>query len=747
MRVARLSTALLAVSFALLALLAATGCEKPAEPEGGPVAEPPFVEAADLDRIRERGQLRVLFPRRGIPSHLPRSGYPLDFERQLANHFAGDESLTPVWVYLEERGDLIDSLLAGKGDLIAANLTVTEERRKKVDFTVPIATVREQIVARADDDSVRTVADLAGRRIAVRRSSSFWNTLQKLAKRNPAVALQVIPESIDTEDAIHRVATGEYDLTVADSNLVEAALEYRDDVHAPLDLTGDRPIAWAVRKESPALLARLNRFLTDHQLTRRDAEIGFEDLPGIRERGTLRMLTRNNAANYFLWRGRLLGFEYDLVKEFAQQQGLLLEVNVAPNQADLVDWLVQGRGDLIAASLNPLPEREARGVAFTRPYNYVSQIVVAPSDFPTIVGPVELAGRTFHVRETSAYWPTLVELRDRRGVPIEIEAAPEEMETEELIARVADGRAELTLADSHILGIELSWRDDVRGLITLKEDIPLAWGVRATNPELLKAANDFIRREYRGLFYNVTYKKYFDDLGRIRRHVQGRSDPAGRLSPYDDVVRKYAERYGFDWRLIVAQMFQESRFNPESVSFAGAEGLMQVLPRTAEELGFDEMADPETMIHAGIKYLDWTRDRFEPDLAVRDRMWFTLAAYNAGAGHVQEARRLAAARGLNPDRWFGNVEQAMLLLQKPQFAAQSRYGYCRCSEPVRYVRQIRSRYNAYLEMLGERPWGDDVPEDALPETPQQEAEAQADVARLRHTAAPPAVSAAAGGAR
>ncbi len=228
----------------------------------------------------------------------------------------------------------------------------------------------------------------------------------------------------------------------------------------------------------------------------------------------------------------------------------------------------------------------------------------------------------------------------------------------------------------------------------------MAWGVReAPIPSCLPAVNEFIDREYRGLFYNVIYERYFrTNEGSART---GRSAPrtVGELSPYDAIVRRYAEQYGFDWRLIVAVMYQESRFDPQAQSFAGARGLMQVLPRTAEQLGFeDELAhDPESSIHAGIRYLAWVRDRFDDELPVRDRMWFTLAAYNAGFGHINDARRIAAEEDLNPNRWFGNVERAMLLLSRPQYAQNARFGYCRCAGPVNYVREILNRYNAYLE--------------------------------------------------
>ena len=688
----------LAAWVCLIGLLLTVGCEKPEPVEELLLTEPPFIATEDLDGIVESGTLRVLLPLLIDQARLPRDGFPLDLERSQAEAYAESLDLEPVFIYVESRAAMIDALIHGRGDLIAANLTATAERRQRVDFTVPLAVVREQIVTRADDSALNGPAQLDGRTVHVRPSSSFWNTVERLAERHPGLKIEPIPETIDMQDAIRRVATGEFDLTVADSNVLENTLGYRDDVRAAFDISGDRPIAWAVRQESPLLLKSLDSFLTDAQLAARDEVVHFDDWEGIGERKVLRMLTRNNAANYFLYRGELLGFEYELMREFAEQNGLQLKVVVPPRQVDLYNWLISGKGDVIAASQVPTPEREALGVQFTRPYNYVSHWVVAPQDYPDVETADELGDAAFFVRRSSTYWMTLRDLR-QRGLPIQLHAAPEELETEELIAEVADGRVGLTLADSHILDIELTWRDDIKPLLALEEEIPLAWAVREDNPQLKDALDGFVAEEYRGLFYNITYRKYFRDRLKIRRRQQNRSDLVGRLSPYDELARKYAEQYSFDWRLIVAQMYQESRFDPNARSFAGAEGLLQVLPATAQSLGFETLDDPESMIHAGVRYLDWVRDRFPQDLSVRDRMWFTLAAYNAGVGHVREARRLAAKQGWNRNRWFDNVEKAMLLLQRPQYAAASPYGYCRCSEPVRYVRQIRERYRAYLEAV------------------------------------------------
>ena len=326
-----------------------------------------------------------------------------------------------------------------------------------------------------------------------------------------------------------------------------------------------------------------------------------------------------------------MGFEYELARHFAKQHHLRLEVVVPPSREDLIPWLLEGKGDLIAASMTITKERQHQKVEFSRPYLMASEILVARADESTeqLASVEDLAGRTVVVRQSSAYWQTLQQLRDR-GITVTIQAAPEDAETEELIAKVAEGEYDLTVADSHILDIELTWREDIRAAFPLGDPQPLGWAMRSSNPKLLQATNQFMKKEYRGLFYNITLKKYFKNSRTIRKHVDTRTTQTGKLSPYDEIVQRYAKQFGFDWRLIVSQMYQESHFNPKAQSWAGAVGLMQVLPRTARSLGFADVTAPEKGIHAGVEYLNWVRDRFDAELPVAVRTWFTLAAYNAG---------------------------------------------------------------------------------------------------------------------
>ena len=662
-----------------------------AEPVGG-----------DLAEIRARGALRVLAPRQIDAELLPRSGPLLGAERDHAAAFARELGLAVEWVYVDSYGDLLEALLDGRGDLVVGNLTVTDSRRERVAFSAPVSVVREQVVARAGPGAPRRVRDLAGRSVAARRSSSHWERLEALQRVQPKLRLVEAPDALGAPEILERVARGEYDLALTDSNIVRGMLAYRDDLQVAFDLEGVAVLAWAMRPDAGELRAAVDAFLTRVSVAAEGPERFVGDLDELRRRGVLRVLTRNNAVNYYIWNGQLMGFEYELARAFADHLGLRLEMVVPPSQADLLPWLREGRGDLVAASLTATRERERReGVKFTRRTLRVSEKVVGRSADPPLEGPAALAGRSLHVRRDSHHWRTLSRLR-ASGVAFELVAAPETLETEDIIDRVARGDYDLTLADGHIVDVELTWRKEIRAEFAVGSPVDHGWAVRDNNPELLASADAFLRDEYRGTRYNVLVGRYFKTPRRMRRHAVARVARAGRISPYDDLVRRHADAHGFDWRLIAAQMHQESRFDPGAISFAGARGLLQLMPGTARQFGVSDLADPEAGIGGGVRYLAWLRNRFDETLPGDERNWFALAAYNAGHGHVSDARLLAQQHGLDPDRWFGHVELAMLLKRRPEIARTTRFGWCRCDEPVRYVRAVRDRYRAYVRVTPSR---------------------------------------------
>jgi len=651
-----------------------------------PVVES-YIESGDLEAIKSHKKLRILV----LPLDerwLPRNGNSFNREQEMAIKLANQLNLEPVFVHVEKFEDLIPQLNMGRGDIIAANLTITLSRKENINFSVPLAHSAERIISRIDDDNIKIRKSLNGRRIAFRAQSSYQETVEALVAKQPNVKTEILSGHLSSDQIIDRLVDKKIDLSIMDSNVLSIISEYRDDFKINLALTGERALAWGVRKNNPDLLDTINQFLTHEQLTKK--------------RKTLRVITRNNAASYFLWRGELLGFEYELAKAFAKQHKLRLEIISAPTHEAQIPMLLEGKGDIIASFLSITNKRKELGVEFSRAHHKASEVIVSRIDDNPIDSADDLTGRSIYVRESSAYWETLQALQ-KTGLKFNLIAAPENMETEEIIAQVAEGKFDLTLADSHLLNIELTWRDDIKSAFVLGDIRENAWAMRKNNPLLIKAVNQFLKKQYRSLFYNVTYEKYFKNAHRIKKYRAQRIDlnTDGTLSPYDTLVKKYAKKYKFDWRLITAQMYQESRFNPNAKSWVGAQGLMQVMPRTAKEMGIKNLKQPEEGVKAGVQYLNWVRNRFEPELSVKSRMWFTLAAYNAGQGHVKDARRLARRQGLNPDKWFNHVEKAMLLLSKRKYFRKARHGYVRGVEPVNYVLEIRNRYRAYIKLAGD----------------------------------------------
>jgi len=677
--------------------------------ETDPATHGPPLYVGDLKALKRRGKLRILIPANiGGVFYLPRKGWPVEAQHEAAESFARSQGLEPELVAVESFAEMIPALVAGRGDIIAANLTVTEARRQKIAFSVPLTTTRKQVLVAQGRDDIGRIEDLAGKRLMVDPSSAFWDYLEGLRSQYPGIELVARPPDFSDEQELDAVASGRVDASVRDSNIAGMYLSYRDDLMVAFELPGTDDIAWGIRPNSPQLRSALNKFLHLEFLADAERSRHKDGLDGIKKRKVLRVLMRNNAASYFLYKGELLGFEYELAKAFADAQKVRLEVIVPETHDQLLQWLEEGRADVAAGFLEPSDELRARGFAFSRPYHYAPWHLVVHAD-ARVACARDLRGRTVTVRRSSPYWNDLLALQ-ARGIGFELEAAPEDMETEDLIARVASGDIEATVADGHLLDIELARDLPVKSGFKLSDDRPHAVAVRAENKKLLAALDGFIKKQYKGLVYNILYKKYFTNPRNVRNLAEGRpgSQNGKGLSPYDDITRRYAEQYGFDWRLITAQMYQESRFDPKAKSFAGAKGLLQVLPKTARFMGFKEVSKPEEGIHAGVKYLDWVRNRFEPELPVNERIWFSLAAYNAGHGHVADARRLARQQGLDGDRWFENTEKAMLLLSKKPYASKARYGYVRGIEPVAYVRDIRQRYRAYVEISTRRLARDEV---------------------------------------
>lgn len=658
-------------------------------------------QLGDLGMMKERGTLRILVYGRA-PTLLPRTGNPALQDEAMARAFARKLEVEPVVVEVAAQDELIEALKEGRGDLIAAQMTVTAARAEEVTFARSGMTVREMLVGPKKAKEPAEVEALKQLEIHVRPSSSYAETLKSLA-----VPFQPAPETRTTPDLLEDVAEGRLPYTVADEHILQAVMEYQSGLKPLMPVAEGRTLAWAVRKDAPQLAAAVNRFILERALTEHSRTSYMEDLPALRKRGVLRVLTRNNPVSYFLYRGRAFGFDHRLAEMLADDLDLRLQMVVAPSRDDLIPWLLEGRGDVIAATLTATPDRTER-VRFSKPYLFTREVVVGKKGGELPETLEDLQGRTLHVRESSSYFETLERLKAGE-VDFEVATVDEDMETEAIADAVAEGRFDLTVMDSYLLEVELAFGTPVEEAFALpavaavkegenERDVPIAFASRPDDEELGKALDGFVDRVYRGLNYNIAKRRYFEDERRFASAKGARAGKTGQISPYDALIKKFAQRYHLDWRLMAAQAYVESGFDPKAESWVGALGLFQVMPKTGRSLGFIKLQEPAVGIHAGIKYMDRLISRFDPEIPLEERVRLAMAAYNAGLGHVYDAQRLAERLGKDPGVWFDNVEDAMLLLSKPEYARKARHGYCRGGQPVAYVRHIQELYEAYTEV-------------------------------------------------
>lgn len=680
----------------------------------GSDSETLYVAEGDLAEIRGRGTLRVLVPR-VREDHLERTGSPEAVDHEMLSAFGERLGLEVEFIPVESRTAMLDLLELGYGDIVAAQLTVTPERRARFRFSLQTASVSEWLVGRRGEPNLpRRPQALDGREVHVRESSAFAQTLARIAEEERIdIRIVYVPEELDTETLVYEVSRGKRPLTIVDSNLLESIETYNEEVERLLVLEEGRELAWAMREDAAELEVAVNAFITERNLSGHRAEdVTTAGLEAIRSRGSLRVITLNNPVNYFLYRGKQMGFDYEIARLAAARLGVRLEMMV-PSRRDLVfEWLLEGRGDVIATTLSITPERQ-EFLAFSHPYLYIEELLVQSSHAESPVSsPADLEGRRIHAWRSSSHFETLQGLERAVG-PFEIVPIPEDYEFEQVLDLVGAGDFPLAVLDSHVMDAELPFRDDVKVALSLDDLVPVrpdeqtvrAWGkavafaMRPENEELAAFMNAFVDDLVGSLELNDARKRYFSDNRRLERVKERRAAVSGRLSPYDELFKLYSRRYGLDWRLMAAQAFQESGFDPKAESWAGARGMFQLLPTTGEELGFDDVTSVETGIHAGIMYMHVLLDRLDHRIPLRHRLRFALAAYNAGWGHLEDARRLAEDEGLDPNKWFGHVEQAMLLLRLPEYYRHARYGYVRGTETVRYVSEINNRYDHYVTLV------------------------------------------------
>jgi membrane-bound lytic murein transglycosylase F len=412
-------------------------------------------------------------------------------------------------------------------------------------------------------------------------------------------------------------------------------------------------------------------------------------LEKIEKRGYVTLITTNGPTTYYLYREEETGFEYDLAKAFADYLGVELKVLVA-EWDEMIPLLRRGKGDFIGAGLS-ISEEKKEVVSFSRPHFTIRQALITNTNDRRIKDLAELRGVTIHVRKDTSWEEKLEELvRDGHDLKIRLH---DDVPTEELINWVAQGKIRVTVADSNIALLSRRYFPDIRISYALDEKVYLGWAVRRRDTKLLDAINNFLDEIETNGLYTDLYDKYYSyidlfdyvDIKTYHRRLQT------RLPRYQKVIAKTAEKFGFDWRLIAAIIYQESQFRPKARSHTGVRGLMQLTLKTARDMGVTNRLDPEKSIYGGVRYLRHLYDRHD-DIQGWDRMLITLASYNVGPGHIEDARQLARQKGLNPNKW-SSITEVLPLLSYKRYYKKTKHGYCRGAEPVEYVKRIVLYYD------------------------------------------------------
>ena len=423
------------------------------------------------------------------------------------------------------------------------------------------------------------------------------------------------------------------------------------------------------------------------------------DFDAMVERRMIRVLVPHSRTLYYNDKGRERGITAELVRDFeryinqkyAKQLGKRpITVYIIPTTRDrLLPQLVAGGGDIAAGNLTATDQR-LKIVDFVAPRDRkpVHEVLVTGPAAPQIAAVEELSGKTVHVNPVSSYFQSLVDLNDRLTTagkaPVKIAALPHALEDEDNLEMLNAGLFNYIVVDDWKAKVwaQVLPKVTVREDLVLRDDAYIGWAIRKNSPQLVAALEDFYQNFVKK--HGVLEQRFAQFNKRIKQ-ISNNTDSTEwqRFEDTLDLFEKYGAKYGFDPLMLAAQGYQESQLNQNAKSHVGAIGVMQIMPATGAELKVGDIKVIEPNIHGGTKYMDHLMTRYFPDAKFSEgnRPLFAFASYNAGPGNIARMRKEAAKRGLDPDKWFNNVE----------LVTAEKIGI----ETTTYVRNIYKYYTAY----------------------------------------------------
>lgn len=422
---------------------------------------------------------------------------------------------------------------------------------------------------------------------------------------------------------------------------------------------------------------------------------------------TLRVGMLNSPTTFFDYRGTPMGYDYELMESFTKFYGLHFSVIVGGTISEMTGWLEEGKIDILASPVPSTAEFKGR-VLLCGPQLESHQVLVQREESDSLVKDViDLIGQEVTIQEDSKYYYRMKNLNEELGGGITLTLLDRDtVSDDDLLSMVWKGEIPLTVVDSDVAEAAMSYYPGIDISVQVSLDQYSQWAVASKSVGLAKALDRWFADDNNDV--TEIFKKYYrlSKVDAFYDDVSGMEDirmmkfADGKISVYDNIFKEAAVKNGFDWRLLAAIAYVESHFKADSRSWAGALGLMQVMPRTARSMGYspDEMSNPVKNVDVAVRalmQLDKMLENRVPDR--EERLDFILASYNSGPGHILDAIALAEKHGMDPTLWQGNVEKAAVLKSKPAYYRDPvvKNGYFRGQETVNFVRKVRSAYNIF----------------------------------------------------
>lgn len=421
----------------------------------------------------------------------------------------------------------------------------------------------------------------------------------------------------------------------------------------------------------------------------------FQQIFGAKE---LNVLTLPGSMSYFIYKGEPKGYEYELLNDFAESNNFRINIKLADNETRLAEMLENGEGDLIACNIPITKEGKEHLIYCGREVINEQVLIQRANRNDTILKDVvNLIGKEVWLIHDSKYYRRMMNLNDELGGGIQIRTINKDtITTEDLIEMVSKGEIPYTVSDIDLAKLNKTYFKNINISLVVGHPQRASWAVRKTMPELAETVNQWFEKNQNNPKLAQINKRYFE-MSKLSDEIEPVLKK-GKISRFDEFFKKYANQYGFDWRLLASISFHESNFLTNSASWKGASGLMGLMPRTAQALGVsaNQLYDPEQNIKAACKLLVKLEKYFSSIENREERIKYVLGAYNAGQAHILDAQALAVKYGKDPRNWE-DVESYLLLKSQPEYYNDSvcKVGYLRGKETVNYVSNVLERWGYY----------------------------------------------------